>query len=83
MDTKVPSQDLLNLLEKFPLPRPGDLDWDAVNSDTAYTRKTCSKPTLYSETWDAYYCKECNIWNEEACGSPDCEFCANRPTNPN
>jgi len=37
----------------------------------------------YSEDFDAYYCPECNKWLETKCGNANCEFCNNRPDNPN
>lgn len=37
---------------------------------------------LYSENYDAYYCKACNIWLENACDDLDCIFCAERPDKP-
>lgn len=43
----------------------------------------CGSKASYSEEFDVYYCKKCNIWLEEKCGDVDCEFCANRPDSPN
>ena len=36
----------------------------------------------YSERWDAYYCKHCNIWSEKICTDPNCFFCDERPDRP-
>lgn len=37
------------------------------------------KVTGYNERYDAYYCKKCMEWLENACDDPKCEFCPNRP----
>ena len=36
----------------------------------------------YSIEFDAYYCKSCNEWLEKVCSDPDCDYCKNRPSNP-
>ena len=38
---------------------------------------------VHCDEFDAYYCTECNNWQEDKCGVSDCEFCANRPENYN
>ena len=35
-----------------------------------------------NEKYDAYYDDEKDIWLEEKCDNPNCEFCKNRPTKP-
>jgi len=42
----------------------------------------CTRPRSYSERWDAYYCKECDVWVEARCGDAECEFCRDRPERP-
>ena len=37
---------------------------------------------IHVEMFDSFCCPLCNIWLEEACTSPACEFCRNRPTYP-
>lgn len=37
---------------------------------------------MYSETFDAYYCKECNTWIDTKCSDPTCTFCTTRPKTP-
>jgi len=44
--------------------------------------RSCVTTSLYSEEHDAYYCKECDTWNEVKCSDPDCEFCKDRPETP-
>jgi hypothetical protein len=43
----------------------------------------CQAPKNYSEEHDCYYCQPCNIWVEDQCDDPTCEYCINRPTTPN
>jgi len=38
--------------------------------------------TDYSEPWDSYYCKKCDIWLEDRCKDTECMFCSNRPKKP-
>ena len=42
----------------------------------------CGCAGAYDEQWDAYYCEDCCIWLEGACGDPTCVYCRNRPENP-
>jgi len=35
-----------------------------------------------SEKYDAYYCPDCDVWLENKCKDPDCEFCSRRPEKP-
>lgn len=37
---------------------------------------------LMSEEHDAKFCPYCNLWAENNCRHPDCEFCSNRPETP-
>lgn len=47
-------------------------------------RPTCNleHEPLYSPKWDAYFCEECDKWNERACTDEECTFCAARPEKP-
>lgn len=42
----------------------------------------CEENKLYSEEYDAYYCKLCNKWLEDKCDDPTCEYCPGRPEQP-
>jgi hypothetical protein len=42
----------------------------------------CQEPKKYSEEYDTYYCKACNIWLEDKCDDPTCEYCTKRPDVP-
>lgn len=42
----------------------------------------CEKPLLYFYTYDAICCISCNVWTEEKCSDPECEFCSKRPDTP-
>ena len=37
---------------------------------------------LYNEKYDTYYDPVKDIWTEDKCHDPTCEFCANRPAKP-
>lgn len=37
--------------------------------------------SVYSETFDAYFCTKCFEWVEKACTDPTCVFCRDRPIN--
>ena len=43
----------------------------------------CQVPKKYSDQYDCYYCEPCNIWSEDKCNDPECEFCNLRPVTPN
>jgi hypothetical protein len=43
----------------------------------------CKGIKNYSKEYDAYYCEKCNAWLEDVCDDPKCEYCVNRPKNPN
>lgn len=43
---------------------------------------SCNEDLSYSEKWDAYFCKHCNIWSENRCTDPICFFCQDRPERP-
>lgn len=34
------------------------------------------------ETYDAFFCADCNTWIESACSDPGCEVCPSRPVKP-
>lgn len=42
----------------------------------------CNKTQQYSKKYDAYYCEQCNIWLEDKCNDPECEYCPSRPETP-
>jgi hypothetical protein len=42
----------------------------------------CENVKQYSEEYDAYFCPICNIWLEDRCNDPECEFCNIRPLTP-
>lgn len=42
----------------------------------------CNKDLLYNEKYDAYFCKECDVWSEDACKDPRCFYCVGRPEKP-
>ena len=42
----------------------------------------CEDIKQYSDKYDAYYCNACNIWLEDKCDDPECEFCPKRPICP-
>jgi len=42
----------------------------------------CNEDKLYSDKYDAYYCKVCNKWAEDKCSDPTCEYCTTRPDQP-
>lgn len=47
--------------------------------------KECKQEAQYSQNWDSYFCRYCNIWIEGKCGDtyPDCYFdCHKRPNKP-
>ena len=36
----------------------------------------------YSERYDAFYDTKENVWLDDKCSDPECEFCADRPERP-
>ncbi len=42
----------------------------------------CGSPNKYSAEYDTYYCERCNLWLEEKCNDPKCEYCNKRPDYP-
>ena len=44
--------------------------------------KKCGKERIYYEEYDSYFCPHCNVWLEETCKGPNCEFCSKRPNAP-
>lgn len=48
-------------------------------------KKICSKCKeikLYDSAVDSYFCLHCNIWLENSCSDPDCDFCVSRREKP-
>ncbi len=43
----------------------------------------CGSPNKYSAEYDTYYCEKCNLWLEEKCDDPTCQYCNKRPNYPN
>jgi hypothetical protein len=37
---------------------------------------------FHDEFFDAFYCKDCDIWLEGACPDPECCYCKGRPEVP-
>lgn len=42
----------------------------------------CGRVVSYSQRYDSYFCMPCNLWLEERCSEPACEFCAGRAKEP-
>ena len=42
----------------------------------------CGSPNKYSAEYDTYYCERCNLWLEEKCNDPECQYCNKRPAYP-
>ncbi len=42
----------------------------------------CGFQKMYYKEYDGVFCPVCNIWLDTECGSPDCEYCGNRPAFP-
>ena len=42
----------------------------------------CFNPRVYASEFDTYFCPQCNVWLEKACGDPTCEYCRSRPSHP-
>jgi hypothetical protein len=42
----------------------------------------CRRVVSYSQRYDSYFCMPCNLWLEEQCSEPRCEFCAGRAEEP-
>ena len=43
----------------------------------------CNNTTLFRfDKFDAYCCVVCNVWIEEKCLDPTCEYCSSRPLLP-
>jgi hypothetical protein len=37
---------------------------------------------MRDKKYDAYFCKECDVWIEKQCGDDACEYCPDRPDKP-
>ena len=42
----------------------------------------CVSEKKLNETYDTYFCSTCDVWLEDKCGDPECEFCTARPDKP-
>ena len=42
----------------------------------------CGQHPYFSQAYDAFYCRDCDIWLEEKCSDPKCEFCFGRSEKP-
>lgn len=42
----------------------------------------CGGKLLYSWKHDAFFCPGCDVWTENVCKNPGCEYCAGRPERP-
>ena len=42
----------------------------------------CGRVVSYSQRYDSYFCMPCNVWLEQQCSEPSCEFCAGRANEP-
>ena len=76
---------IIQLGPEWNLPRPGDKDWEAANpGPSSYKCAVCGKAIheFHNEKHDAYYCPECNRWNEPTCSDPECRECSTRPEKP-
>ena len=47
-----------------------------------YNCPICNRYSDYNDEYDVYYCKVCDIWLEDKCSDPNCEFCVYRPEKP-
>lgn len=43
---------------------------------------THAERIAYDETFDAFYCPDCDIWLEPLCDDPTCGFCTKIPLRP-
>jgi hypothetical protein len=56
-----------------------------ASPDRIGKHKLCSKckgMPILNKKYDAYFCAVCDVWTEEACPDPKCNFCVNRPAKP-
>jgi hypothetical protein len=42
----------------------------------------CGRLVSYSQRYDSYFCMPCNLWLEQQCSEPLCEFCMGRSKEP-
>lgn len=42
----------------------------------------CNSERQYAYKYDAFYCELCNMWLEDKCTDPECEYCTTRPEKP-
>ena len=38
----------------------------------------CGTREVYYDLYDASFCPKCNLWLENACGDPHCDYCSIR-----
>lgn len=74
-------KNIFHFLKKFPC-----LIRNKQKPQKGYLNRKCNECNKYmlsyDERYDAVYCANCNEWLEKNCGSPDCEFCKDRPERP-
>ena len=46
------------------------------------TKKHMKSRAEFNERYDSFFNKEKDIWLEEKCDDPDCDFCKDRPNKP-
>lgn len=47
-----------------------------------HTCPHCEDSSSYNFSYEAYFCRSCDLWLEKACGDESCQFCAIRPATP-
>lgn len=51
--------------------------------DDTNTCPFCNNTSLFRiDKYDAYCCVICNVWTEQQCSDPTCEYCSSRPLLP-
>ena len=56
---------------------------EGIVGQSASTAGLAATDVIYSYKHDAYYSATTGKWLEKQCGSPDCEFCKDRPATAN
>lgn len=44
--------------------------------------QTCGTKRIYADDHDAFFCPQCNLWLDQACGDALCSYCSKRPAVP-